>query len=209
MVAVKEVNIVLAGVGGQGVVVAADILGVAAIKTGLNVRIRNVHGLAQREGSVYSHVRIGDGVFGPKIPPLKAHAIVGFELSEAARHLHLLNPEFGILLLNGRLIYPLAHYTGHVAYPSKEEILSKILASVRAEAVHLIDADALALRAGNPRAVNVVMLGALSATGILPFSPELLVEAVRERVPKFALEENEKAFWLGYEEVSGGGTREA
>lgn len=168
---VDEVNIVLAGVGGQGVAVASDILGVAAIKSGLNVRIGNVHGLAQREGSVYSHVRIGNGVFGPKIPPMKAHAIVGFELSEAARHLHLLNPASGILLLNERLIYPLAHYTGHVSYPSKDEVLSKILANVRAEAVHIIDADSLALRAGNPRTVNVVMLGALSATGILPFTP--------------------------------------
>ncbi len=204
---VDEVNIVLAGVGGQGVAVASDILGVAAIKSGLNVRIGNVHGLAQREGSVYSHVRIGNGVFGPKIPPMKAHAIVGFELSEAARHLHLLNPASGILLLNERLIYPLAHYTGHVSYPSKDEVLSKILANVRAEAVHIIDADSLALRAGNPRTVNVVMLGALSATGILPFTPELVVEVVRERVPRFALEENERAFWLGYEEVSGGSTQ--
>ena len=204
---VDEVNIVLAGVGGQGVAVASDILGVAAIKSGLNVKIGNVHGLAQREGSVYSHVRIGNGVFGPKIPPMKAHAIVGFELSEAARHLHLLNPASGILLLNERLIYPLAHYTGHVSYPSKDEVLSKILANVRAEAVHIIDADSLALRAGNPRTVNVVMLGALSATGILPFTPELVVEVVRERVPRFALEENERAFWLGYEEVSGGSTQ--
>ena len=204
---VDEVNIVLAGVGGQGVAVASDILGVAAIKSGLNVRIGNVHGLAQREGSVYSHVRIGNGVFGPKIPPMKAHAIVGFELSEAARHLHLLNPASGILLLNERLIYPLAHYTGHVSYPSKDEVLSKILANVRAESVHIIDADSLALRAGNPRTVNVVMLGALSATGILPFTPELVVEVVRERVPRFALEENERAFWLGYEEVSGGSTQ--
>jgi len=204
---VDEVNIVLAGVGGQGVAVASDILGVAAIKSGLNVKIGNVHGLAQREGSVYSHVRIGNGVFGPKIPPMKAHAIVGFELSEAARHLHLLNPASGILLLNERLIYPLAHFTGHISYPSKDEVLSKILANVRAEAVHIIDADSLALRAGNPRTVNVVMLGALSATGILPFTPELVVEAVRERVPRFALEQNERAFWLGYEEVSGGGTQ--
>ena len=204
---VDEVNIVLAGVGGQGVAVASDILGVAAIKSGLNVRIGNVHGLAQREGSVYSHVRIGNGVFGPKIPPMEAHAIVGFELSEAARHLHLLNPASGILLLNERLIYPLAHYTGHVSYPSKDEVLSKILANVRAETVHIIDADSLALRAGNPRTVNVVMLGALSATGILPFTPELVVEVVRERVPRFALEENERAFWLGYEEVSGGRTQ--
>ena len=204
---VDEVNIVLAGVGGQGVAVASDILGVAAIKSGLNVKIGNVHGLAQREGSVYSHVRIGNGVFGPKIPPMKAHAIVGFELSEAARHLHLLNPASGILLLNERLIYPLAHFTGHISYPSKDEVLSKILANVRAEAVHIIDADSLALRAGNPRTVNVVMLGALSATGILPFTPELVVEVVRERVPRFALEENERAFWLGYEEVSGGSTQ--
>lgn len=197
----SQVNIVLAGVGGQGVMLASDVLGLAAINSGLEVKIWNVHGLAQREGSVYSHIRIGENVFSPKIPPTRAHVLVGYELAEAARHLYLLNPRSGILLVNDQLIVPLAHYTGHVKYPNKEEIMSEITSIVPRETLYVIRAGELAAKAGNVRTLNVVMLGALAATGVLPFSPEALLEAVRQRVPGSALEENEKAFWLGYREI--------
>ncbi len=203
---VDEVNVVLAGVGGQGVVVASDALGLAAMRAGLNVRIANVHGLAQREGSVYSHVRIGSAVYSPKIPPGRANAVVGFEISEAARHLHLLKPDDGILIVNNSLMYPLAHFTGHVRYPRREDLLEVLESRLEPDRIYVIDAASLAIRAGNPRTVNVVMLGALSATGILPIGPDELVEAVKARVPKFALEENERAFWTGYNEVLGGET---
>ena len=96
----SQVNIVLAGVGGQGVMLASDVLGIAAVNSGLEVKIWNVHGLAQREGSIYSHIRIGRNVFSPKIPPRGTHALVGYELTEAARHLHLLNAESGVLIVN-------------------------------------------------------------------------------------------------------------
>ncbi len=203
---VSEVNVVLAGVGGQGVVVASDILGLAAVRAGLNVRIANMHGLAQREGSVYSHVRMGRAVYSPKIPLGRADVIVGFEISEAARHLRLLKPVGGTLIVNNSLMYPLAHFTGHVRYPPREEFLGLLEERIPSGRIHVIDAPSLAIRAGNPRTVNVVMLGALSATEILPIPLEDLVEAVKARVPKFALEENERAFWMGYNEVSGGGT---
>ena len=196
-----EVNIVLAGVGGQGVMLASDVLGLAAINSGLEVKIWNVHGLAQREGSVYSHIRIGENVFGPKIPPMCAHVLVGYELAEAARHLYLLDPRSGILLVNDQLVVPLAHYTGHVKYPGKEEIMSKIASAVPRESLYVIRAGELAAKVGNVKTLNVVMLGALAATGILPFLPEALLEAVRQRVPSSALEENERAFWLGYREI--------
>jgi len=197
----SQVNIVLAGVGGQGVMLASDVLGIAAVNSGLEVKIWNVHGLAQREGSIYSHIRIGRNVFSPKIPPRGTHALVGYELTEAARHLHLLNAESGVLIVNDHLILPLAHFTGHVRYPSKQEVLARISSAVPAEALYVIRASELAAKAGNPRTVNVVMLGALAATGLLPFSAETLLEAVKKRVPSHALAENVTAFRLGFEEM--------
>lgn len=201
MKSLDEVNIVLAGVGGQGVMLASDVLGLAAISSGLEVKIWNVHGLAQREGSIYSHIRIGRKVFSPKIPIRSAHVLVGYELAEAVRHIHLLNLDVGVLLVNEQLIVPLAHYTGHIRYPRKEEILSGIASIIPKKVLYVIKANKLAAEAGNPKTVNVVMLGALAATGLLPFSPETLLDAIRQRVPSHTLKQNEKAFQLGYQEI--------
>lgn len=196
------VNVVLTGIGGQGVVLASRILGQASIRAGLDVKIGETHGLAQREGAVCSHVRIGKRVNSMLIPHHMGDAILSLELLEAARNVHYLK-EGGLLIVNDKIRYPVPHYLGEVTYPPKREI-EKILSPYNAK-LHVIRADELSAKAGNPKTANVVMLGALAQSGILPFSSEFLLSVVKDLVPAKALEANAKAFRLGMSALKGKG----
>ncbi len=181
-------TVMLCGVGGQGTILAADVLAKTAAATGLEVKLSEVHGMAQRGGSVDTVVRFGDEVFAPITDPGGADHLVAFEMTEAARRLHYLRPD-GRLLVNARVIQPLPVLIG-AAQPASD--LEGLLGR---EGAIFIDAEALACEAGSPQSANIVLMGALS-TG-LAFPVDVWRDVIASRVPPKALEANMRAFELG------------
>jgi indolepyruvate ferredoxin oxidoreductase beta subunit len=183
-------SVLLAGVGGQGVLLASEILAEAAAISGSDVKKSEVHGMAQRGGSVVSHLRFGPEVFSPLIPLGGADFLVSFEELETLRYLgHLRASAF--VLVNRQRILPLPVSTGRLAYPA--DVPERITATGLR---HLfVDGLALAREAGNERAVNAVVLGALSRA--LPFDAPVWEEALRRQIPARHLELNRRAFALG------------
>lgn len=188
-----NVSIVLNGVGGQGTILAARALGMAAVAQGYEVRAAETIGMAQREGAVVSHVRIGRDLGGPLIPDGRADVLLGFELLEAVRGRGKLRPG-GLSLVNVARIPPvpvnigLARYDDGALHSCLEELEARVL---------LVDATDLAVRAGSYRATNAVMLGILAETGCLPFPAEPLLAAVLSLVPARSTGVNREAFEAG------------
>jgi indolepyruvate ferredoxin oxidoreductase beta subunit len=185
---VTVTTVMLCGVGGQGTILAADVLAKTAAAAGLQVKLSEVHGMAQRGGSVDTVVRFGDEVSSPLTDPGEVDHLVSFELIEAARRIHWVRPE-GRLLVNTRTIWPLPVLIGAAPRPRG---LEAILAD---EGAIFLDADELACEAGSPKSANVVLMGALS-TG-LQFSEGLWHEVISARVPPKTVDANLKAFGLG------------
>lgn len=194
----NEFNIVLAGVGGQGTILAAEILGTAAVKDRLNVRVSEIHGMAQRGGAVTSNVRIGEKVFSSTIPEGQAHVILGFEPLETVRNLKFAS-EKTLVLMSDERIPPMELAAKKADYPSGEEIAKKI--HLFTKRLTIVPAARLAREAGSIFARNVVLLGALAAIGGIPIKTESLVEALSELVPAKNLEMNIEAFKLGFSSV--------
>lgn len=187
-------DVLIVGIGGQGTILASNILGEACLIEGRHVKGAETHGMAQRGGSVESHIRIG-GEHGPLIPPGQADLLVSFDLLEALRYSHYLKKD-GVLVTNQRMVLPTSVFTQKLALPKDEEII----ATLKKYNLRLLDADTLAADAGSPLSQNVVMLGAASSA--MPLKPESLLEAVKRLVPKKTIEINVKAFESG--RVSGG-----
>ncbi len=185
----ESFDILIVGIGGQGTVLASNVLGEACIAEGKPVRSAETHGMAQRGGSVENHVRIG-AEHGSLIAPGTADLLIAFDLLEALRYRHYL-PEGGRVVTNSRFVAPTSVYMQNLRVPSEDEIL----ADLAGLSVTSIDAAALAAEAGSLLAQNIVLLGA--ASNDIPLSPEALLEAVRKCVPKKTVEINEKAFRLG------------
>ncbi len=127
----KEFNIVIAGVGGQGTLLAAEIIGAAAVKDGVNVRVSEIHGMAQRGGAVVSNVRIGDAVLAPTVLEGQADVLLGFEPLETVRSLKSAS-ERTLVIMNSDRIPPTELAAGNMKYPSVEEVLAKIHVFTRA-----------------------------------------------------------------------------
>jgi len=194
----KEFNIVLAGVGGQGTLLAAEVIGSAAVSDGLDVRVSEIHGMAQRGGAVVSNVRIGEGVLASTVLDGQADVLLGFEPLETVRNLKSAS-EKTLVIMNTQRIPPTELAAKNAEYPSVEEVLAKI--HVFTGKVIVVEAAELARKAGSRLAQNSVMLGALAAVEGFPVKTESLVEALRELVPKKHVEVNLKAFELGRETV--------
>jgi indolepyruvate ferredoxin oxidoreductase beta subunit len=192
--AVKEMNIIIAGVGGQGVVLLSEILGNAAVRDGLKVRGSEVLGMAQRGGSVFSNIRLGSDVESPMTAEGKCSVLIGVEPSEALRNIQYLNKK-SIVVLNVRKVIPATVSMGKCTYPEIQEIELKLKAV--AGRVIMLDAVELAEQAGNRQTANVVMVGALFGCDDIPIKIETVKECIKERVPAKALESNLKAFDLG------------
>ena len=192
----KEFNIVLAGVGGQGILLASQILGVSAVKEGFNVRVSEIHGMAQRGGAVVSHVRIGEKVHSPTVLEGDADVILGFEPLEALRNIKYASQKT-LVIISKETIVPTGFSLEPVQYPSFDEIVAKI--RIFTEKLVVIDALELARKAGSAITRNVVLLGALAACNVLPIRAETLRETIKELVRPAYLEMNLKAFNLGYE----------
>lgn len=189
----QNLNILIVGVGGQGTLLASVLLGNLALDAGYDVKLAEVHGMAQRGGSVVTHVRISESpVQSPLIEEGGADILVAFELLEGYRWLPYLKKD-GELFINNRKLKPMPVIMGAAAYP--EDIPGYLKQNIHR--LHLLDADALAIEAGNLKAVNTVLMGALSTA--LPFSTEMWLAQIEKNVkPKF-VEMNKKAFLLGRE----------
>lgn len=193
-----EIALVIAGVGGQGTLLASQIIGHAAVKRGFSVRISETFGMSQRGGPVVSHIRIAKTVYSPLIPLMTADLVLGFEPLEALRASVKFLTRGGSVIVNTRIVYPVEVNRGDAKYPPLEKIL-EALRNIASEVV-TIDATTLAIKAGSPISTNIVMLGALAALEKLPLAPEDLREAVKERVPR-DVDINLRAFDLGFQAI--------
>lgn len=191
----KEFNIVLAGVGGQGTLLAAEILGTAAVKDELNVRVSEIHGMSQRGGAVVSTVRIGDAVRAPTVIDGQADVLLGFEPLETLRNLKYTSRKT-LVIMNSEEIPPAGLAAKNLKYPCLEEVKQKI--SRFTEKIIVVDAAQLAEEAGSSLAQNSVLVGALAAVASFPVKLESVVEALKQLVPAKHVEANVKAFQLGY-----------
>lgn len=183
-------NVLIAGVGGQGTILASDLLSHAAFTSGYDVKKSEVHGLAQRGGSVITQVRFGGKVHSPLIPAGRADYMLAFELVEAARYANLMRAD-GTVLVNDQRIPSSTILARQESYPTDP------LAGVR-EAVgecKVIPAAEEALKLGNPRVANVIMLGALAKR--IGLAEDAFREAIRELVKPRFVELNLKAFDVG------------
>jgi indolepyruvate ferredoxin oxidoreductase beta subunit len=190
----KEFNIVLAGVGGQGTLLAAEVIGSAAVRNGLNVRVSEIHGMAQRGGAVVSNVRIGEGVLASTVLEGQADVLLGFEPLETVRNLKSVS-EKTLVIMNTQRIPPTELAAKNSKYPSVEEVLAKI--RLFTDNVIVIEAAELAKNAGSRLTQNSVLLGALAAAKGFPVNAKTVAEVLRELVPKKYVEMNVKAFELG------------
>ena len=184
------------GIGGQGVIRAVQILSWAAMRQGYKVRTAETHGMAQRGGSVSSYLRFGNDVEGPLIPRGRTNAVLAFEASEAVRNFNYAGPKTTFLINDEIIIPPMIHQM-NMDYPKREQI-HKFLNDV-SERVYFINANELATKLGNPRVMNVIMLGVLMGSGSILLDSDVLKNAILEFVPKKAHSINEKAYFLGIE----------
>jgi indolepyruvate ferredoxin oxidoreductase beta subunit len=194
----KGFNVVLAGVGGQGTVLAAEILGTAAMRDGLNVLVGEIHGMAQRGGAVVSTVRIGEEVAAATVLDGQANVLLGFEPLETLRNIKYAS-EQTLVIMSADRIPPQILASGNMKYPTMTEIQSKIHSFTKK--VVLVEAARIAKEAGNAMAQNVVLLGALAGSEKLPFELDSLLEAVKELVPPKHVRTNVKAFNMGCKSV--------
>jgi indolepyruvate ferredoxin oxidoreductase beta subunit len=183
-------SILLAGVGGQGILRASDILCLAFMASGLDVKKSEVHGMAQRGGCVTSHVRYGQKVYSPIAKKGDVDILVSFEKLEALRYLDYLKPQ-ATIIINEEEIYPPSVNFGDAKYP--ENIYDRV--SLHFKTVKMINALDLARKAGNIRAVNTVLLGVLST--FLDLKSDLWEKVLQEAFPSKSLKANLKAFNLG------------
>ena len=165
----EPTNIIITGVGGQGNVLASRVLAGMLVSAGYFVTIGETFGMSQRGGSVMSHLRISrESILSPQIPQGRADIIVGLEPAEALRVLTRYGNPDVVALINSRVVYPIGVITGELSYPSLAEIESSFK-KLTAQS-WLIDATSAAVELGNPILSNIVMIGALSKTELLPIS---------------------------------------
>ncbi len=191
----KTINVSLVGVGGQGILLTAELLARTAALSGMDVKKSEIHGMAQRGGSVISSVRFGTEVFSPIIPEGQSDILVAFDRLEALRWAHFLTKD-GKVLMNNVDLVPITVTSGQQnPVTDFETRLAKSLPNVVT-----IDALKIAQELGNERTMNMVIAGALSI--LAPFKESMWKKAMQERLPAKLLEINEKAFALGRSAVA-------
>ncbi len=190
----EPLNFLLVGVGGQGTILASDILAETGLKLGYDVKKAEIHGMSQRGGSVVSNLRWAERVFSPIVPVGGADVMIAFEKLEAARYSSYLH-EGSIALVNQYSIPPITVSAGSEMYPDNAQIQDSLI-KMGAQGVW-IEGMRLAEEVGNVKTANVVILGALTAVLGLPV--ELVLEVVKGRVPAKFLDLNQRAFRAGFE----------
>ena len=186
----KVTNIILTGVGGQGILMASEVISEAAVQAGYDVKKSEVHGMAQRGGSVNSHVRFGEKVYSALVMKGDCDLLLAFEKLEALRMAPFVK-EDGNIIVNNQRINPSTVISGAAVYPEDiEEALKKHFKSVA-----FVDALKIGQQAGNPRTANTAMLGA--ASKLLDIPADIWEKAIIQRVPERYIEANLKAFEMG------------
>ena len=183
-------NLLVVGVGGQGVVTLSGLVVHAAVRAGFDVKQSEIHGMAQRGGSVSSHVRVGRKIYSPLVDEGAADVVLALEKLEALRHIHFLSPS-GLLIVDDRAIPSLPISSGAMEYPS--DVLERCRA--RASRVEVYSGTALAEATGSPRTLNTCFAGILSKH--LPFDESAWREAIAERFAARHRESNLRAFEIG------------
>ncbi len=195
---IEKLDLLITGVGGQGVVLASDIIGETAIAAGFDVKKTDTLGMAQRGGSVVSHVRISSRVWSPLIREGQVDIMLALEKLEAARWSHYLRPD-GIAIVNKYEQPPQSVSLGQEEYPDDEAIAASI--KRRTDNLYFIDATALATELGNVRTVNMLMLGCFSV--FAPLEIDVWKENISRRLRENIREINLKAFEKGREVIEG------
>ncbi|AKB16412.1 indolepyruvate ferredoxin oxidoreductase beta subunit [Methanosarcina thermophila] len=190
----KKFDLLITGVGGQGAILASDIIGKAAVTAGLSIRAAETHGMAQRGGSVVNHIRIGQA-YGSMIPKKGADIMLALEPMEAVRYLDFLK-DGGVIIVNTQPVVPVTVTSGQAKYPEVSDILNSLSEKYIVKA---FNADELAFEAGSRLSMNVVMVGAVS--GYLPIPKETLLESIKALVPQKTIEVNLRAFEAGRQKV--------
>ena len=185
-----EKNIMIVGVGGQGTLLTSRIIGKVAMRSGYDVKISEVHGMAQRGGSVVTFVRFGERVFEPVVEEGCADVIVAFERLEALRYAHFLKKD-GVMIVNDCKIEPMTVVTGAAKYP--DGILEKLSAS---HEVNSLDGQKIALELGNSKVLNSAVLG--RAAKFIGFEADEWLSVIEETVPPKTVDINKAAFLRGY-----------
>jgi len=193
-------DILMVGVGGQGIVLASDILGDAALDMGLDVKKTDTLGMAQRGGSVTSHLRIGQKVWSPLINAPEADILLAFEKLEAARWVGYLKPG-GTVIINNLAIPPLSISLGTQVYPADEAILGSFRRVT--ETVYLVDGTERVAGMGDVRTLNIFMLGYLSRFLPLEITDEQWEKSIARHLPAKILDLNKRAFKAGREAADG------
>ncbi len=189
-----KLDIVISGVGGQGAILASDIIGKAAVLEGVPIRAAETHGMAQRGGSVVNHIRLGCEL-GSMIPLHGADVLLALEPAEALRYIDYLSDD-GVVIVNTQPVFPITVTSGGDEYPDVSEIVGVLKSAYK---VVVFNALELAIEAGHPQAMNVVMVGAVS--NYLPMSEELLIDCIKRMVPPKTVDINVRAFELGRAQV--------
>ena len=184
-------NIMIVGVGGQGTLLTSRIIGKTAMELGLDVKISEVHGMAQRGGSVVTFVRFGEKVYEPVVEEGQADVIISFERLEALRYAHFLKKD-GVLVVNDCRIEPMTVVIGAKQYPT--EILEGLQ---KEHELYAIDGQSIAKELGNAKVLNSVVLG--YAAKFIGFEKETWLDVIAATVPPKTIELNQKAFLCGYE----------
>jgi len=169
-------NIVVVGVGGQGILTLSKILGACAVEAGVKALVAETHGMSQRGGSVIVHVRVGNDVYAPTMPLHEAHVMVALEMLEGVRYLNYVNPEFSLSIVNDKVLRP---SIPGAKVPEKETILKAIKSHSALTVV--VNASEEAIRLGNPAGANMFMLGFL--VGLLEFMGLTIQSCCTDKLP--------------------------
>jgi indolepyruvate ferredoxin oxidoreductase beta subunit len=193
---VKKMDVLVTGVGGQGVVLASDIIGETALMAGFDVKKTDTLGMAQRGGSVVSHVRLAEKVWSPLIKEGDVDLLLAFEKLEAARWSHYLKPG-AIAIINSYEQPPLSVSLGQEKYPADDEIAAAL--QRRTDLIYFINANKISKELGNVRTLNILMLGCFSA--FAPIDVTIWKECISRRMPENIREINLTAFEMGRKEI--------
>jgi indolepyruvate ferredoxin oxidoreductase beta subunit len=194
----KKLDLLVTGVGGQGVVLASDIISETALAAGYDVKKTDTLGMAQRGGSVVSHVRLADKVRSPLIKEGEVDLLLAFEKLEAARWSHYLKPG-AVAIVNTYEQPPLSVSLGQEKYPADDEITAAL--KRRTDQVYFIDGNARARELGNVRTLNIYMLGCFSV--FAPLDVDVWKESISRRLPEKLRDINLTAFKMGRKEIEG------
>lgn len=191
------------GVGGQGLMLLSNVIGLACANSDLMIKTAETHGLAQRSGSIYTHIRVGEKVYSPLIPYGEADVLVAMEAIEALRNIEYLK-KGGIVILNNYIWHPVQETYERVKQPDLPYInVNDIISQLKkvSNNIYLIEALDLAKKAGNPLTSNVVLLGALAKIDGFPISLDQIKNVIPQVVPNKAIDANLKALKIGFDQI--------